>query len=50
MNTKDYLDFLRQRNIEKASKCHYCGKPTVGIESNGYNIVFVCQDHTKAEK
>ena len=40
-----YLDFLRQRNIEKAKYCRYCKKQSTGINSDGYRLFFVCDDH-----
>ena len=52
-----YLQHLRERNVAAASKCAYvirgcqwdpgrvCGKETIGINSDGYAIFFVCEDH-----
>jgi len=40
-----YLDHLRARNIAIASICHYCKKQSTGINSDGYRILFVCEDH-----
>lgn len=47
MNNEQYLDFLRKRNVEAASKCQICGQPTIGINADGYSIRFVCKDHLK---
>lgn len=40
-----YLNHLRKRNVQMASKCYNCNKETIGINSDGYRIMFVCQDH-----
>jgi hypothetical protein len=52
-----YLKHLRERNIRVASECSFivkrcsqdpgykCGKQTVGINSDGYRINFVCEEH-----
>ena len=40
-----YLQHLRERNVRIASVCHICKKQSTGINSDGYKIVFVCQDH-----
>lgn len=40
-----YLQHLRERNVKIASICHYCKEPTIGINSDGYRIIFVCQEH-----
>ena len=40
-----YLQHLRERNVKIASICHYCKQPTIGINSDGYKIIFVCKDH-----
>ena len=42
-----YLQHLREREVKKASICHYCKQPTIGINSDGYRIIFVCQNHYK---
>lgn len=42
---KAYLEHLKKRNVQKSSKCQFCDKPTVGINSNGYAIIFVCEEH-----
>lgn len=44
-----YLDFIRERNKAIASKCHYCKKQSTGINSDGYRILFVCDDHLRRE-
>jgi len=54
MNSKDpmvaaYLQHLRERNVKIASICHYCKKPTIGINSDGYKILFVCDEHLRQE-
>jgi len=40
-----YLDYIRELNKAKASKCHICKKQSTGINAYGYEIKFVCQDH-----
>jgi hypothetical protein len=40
-----YLKHIKERNVEKSSKCQFCKKPAVGINSNGYSIIFVCENH-----
>jgi hypothetical protein len=40
-----YLQHLRERNVRIASVCKYCEKQSTGINSAGYEIIFVCQDH-----
>ena len=42
-----YLQHLRDRNVKIASVCHYCKKASSGINSDGYRILFVCDDHFK---
>lgn len=46
--TAAYLQHLRERNIKQASVCHYCKKQSTGINSDGYRIIFVCEDHFEA--
>ena len=43
-----YLQHLRDRNVKIASVCHYCKKQSTGINSDGYRILFVCDDHFRA--
>jgi len=40
-----YLQHLRERNVKIASVCNYCKKASVGINSDGYKIIFVCEEH-----
>ncbi len=40
-----YLQHLRDRNVEKASTCYVCQNPATSINSEGYSIFFVCDDH-----
>lgn len=40
-----YIKHLRERNVRVASICHYCKKQSTGINSDGYRILFVCNDH-----
>ena len=40
-----YLQHLRDRNVKKASTCYLCPNPATGINSEGYSIFFVCDDH-----
>ena len=42
-----YLQHLRDRNVKIASVCNYCKKQSTGINSDGYKILFVCDDHFK---
>lgn len=44
-----YLDAIREINKLKASKCHICKKQSTGINSYGYEIKFVCDDHLRRE-
>ena len=48
--TKDYIEHLRRRRVNRALKCDDCSKEPVGINSNGYHIKFVCEDHLEEEK
>lgn len=43
-----YLQHLRNRNLEEASQCYICKKQSTGINSDGYRIKFVCDDHFEA--
>ena len=40
-----YLQHLRDREVKAASKCQICGRTTVGINADGYRVVFVCEKH-----
>ena len=40
-----YLEHIRKRNLKEASQCHICKKQSTGINSDGYRIQFVCDDH-----
>lgn len=40
-----YLDYIREQNKILASKCHYCRKPTIGINAVAERIIFVCTNH-----
>ena len=40
-----YLQHLKERDIKQASVCEYCKSQSTGINSDGYRIIFVCQDH-----
>jgi len=40
-----YLQHLRDRNVRIASVCHLCKKQSTGINSDGYRIFFVCDEH-----
>ena len=44
-----YLQHLRDRNVKRASVCEFCKKQSTGINSDGYAIVFVCDDHLRRE-
>jgi len=46
--SKGYLDHLRERNVRRASICHYCKSQSTGINSDGYRILFVCDKHFEA--
>jgi hypothetical protein len=43
-----YLQHIRKRNLEEASRCYVCKKQSTGINSDGYRILFVCDDHFEA--
>ena len=43
-----YLDYIRELNKAKASKCHICKKQSTKINAYGYQIKFVCDDHFEA--
>ena len=43
-----YLDYIREANKAKASKCHICKKQSTKINAYGYQIKFVCDDHFEA--
>jgi hypothetical protein len=45
MNNKEYLNFLRQKNKDILSKCHYCEGFAITIIADGYAIRPVCKDH-----
>jgi hypothetical protein len=40
-----YLQHLKKRDIKKASICEYCKQPSTNINSDGYRIIFVCDNH-----
>jgi hypothetical protein len=40
-----YLQHLKERDIKQASICEYCKQPSTSINSDGYQILFVCDDH-----
>ena len=40
-----YLDYIREQNKIKASKCHVCQKQSTTINAYGYKIKFVCNEH-----
>ena len=44
-----YLQHLRDRNVKRASVCNYCKKQSTGINSDGYAIIFVCDEHLRRE-
>jgi len=46
--SKSYLDHLRERNVRRASVCHYCKSQSTEINSDGYRIIFVCDEHFEA--
>jgi len=43
-----YIQHLKDRNVKIASVCHFCKKQSTEINSDGYRILFVCDDHFKA--
>lgn len=45
MNNKEYLNFLRQKNKDIMSKCHYCDNFSITITADGYAIYPVCKNH-----
>lgn len=40
-----YIKHLRDRNVKIASTCNYCKKQSTGINSDGYKVIFVCEEH-----
>jgi len=42
-----YLEYIREINKIKASKCNICGKRSIGINADGYKVIFVCKEHYK---
>lgn len=40
-----YIDIIKQKNKDMASKCHVCKKQSTGINAYGYKIKYVCNDH-----
>jgi hypothetical protein len=44
-----YLDFIREQNKARASKCHICKKQSTGINAYKHEIKFVCEDHLRRE-
>lgn len=44
-----YLQHLRDRNIERSRYCHICRAEATGINSDGYRILFVCDQHMQAD-
>ena len=47
MNNKEYLEFIRKKNKEILSKCHYCNNFSITIIADGYAIRPVCKDHDR---
>jgi hypothetical protein len=45
MDHKEYLNFIRAKNKEIMSKCHYCEGFAINIEADGYAIRPVCKIH-----
>jgi hypothetical protein len=41
----DYLDYLRQKNLEMWSVCHFCEKKSVGITAVKEKLYSVCEEH-----
>lgn len=47
--SKQYLDYIRDINKAKASKCYICKKQSTGINAYKHEIKFVCDDHLRRE-
>ena len=47
--SKQYLDYIRDINKAKTSKCHICKKQSTGINAYKHEIKFVCDDHLRRE-
>ena len=45
MNNKEYIQFLREKNKNFMSKCHYCNGFAITIRADGYSIYPVCKNH-----
>lgn len=45
MNNKEYLEFIRKKNKDILSKCHYCNGFAIDIIADGYAIKPVCKEH-----
>jgi len=43
--SKQYLAYIRELNKAKISLCYICKKQSTGINCNGYEVLFVCDDH-----
>lgn len=43
----EYLAKIRRDNKQLFEKCQKCGKPSVGLEADGYRIYSVCKEHMK---
>lgn len=41
----NYLEYIREHNKAKASKCAYCKNKSVDIIAEKHQIKYVCQDH-----
>lgn len=44
-----YLDYIRDINKAKASKCHICKSQSTGINAYKHEIKFVCDEHLRRE-
>lgn len=40
-----YLDYIREHNKNKASKCYICQNKSIDIIAKAHAIYFVCKTH-----
>ena len=45
----EYLAKIRKDNKQLFEKCQVCSKPSITVESDGYKIYPVCQDHIRVD-
>lgn len=47
MNDQERLSFIRQKNKQIMSKCHYCENFAINIEADGHIVRPVCKNHDR---